>query len=193
MSNDTPPKAAPATATLLTTGREAPINADANKMNEAVRELMELGVDNPRMQEGYFIDFLHEVYDSKTGKFNTEMWYKVIGTFRKGVDITNAAGDVIYTTPPIVSTVRSRIISKPTAANPSISAISDEAALQGRRHPILEKRTMDAGLKAYRPEMMYDIQSGWVKVLQRYNLIKDNTDHKSISKDQLLSDEGEDL
>jgi hypothetical protein len=177
-------------------------------MVEAMRELVSLGSDNPRMQEGYFIDFLHQAYDSANDRLNTALWYQTFGTFRKGIDVTDAAGNVLFVCPPILSVLKTRLGESKNLNGkdqtvvqrsdgklvPTISEIASQAALNGRRHAALETKVMNEGLAIYRPEIGYDVHPGWRDILVKYGLVKEQAASKTgMTADDLLSDEGEPL
>jgi hypothetical protein len=165
-------------------------------MQQAARELSAIGPDNPSMPEPYFRDFLTELYDAKTGAFNTSLWFHVVGEWRKGLDVMGSDGKVLFTTPPVVSTIKTRAGERRTDENghrtPNIAQVADYAALQGRRHPMLEARTMNEGLAAYRPEVYGGLEEAWAEILAKYGLVKSTTAGKvQHSVDDLLKEEGE--
>jgi hypothetical protein len=166
-------------------------------MQEAARELAAIGPDNPSMPETYFRGFLARLFNPQTGGFDTALWYHVVGQWRLGLDVTDAAGNVMFTTPPIVSTVVTRVGQKRDQATgkavaPTIAQVADHAALQGRRHPMLEARTMNEGLAAYHPEVEGGLQQAWSQILARYGLAKSTGGSNSGQAfDDPLSEEGE--
>lgn len=165
-------------------------------MQQAARELAAIGPDNPTMQEPYFRDFLTRLYDAPSGRFDTALWFHVVGEWRKGLNVVGADGNVLFTTPPVVSTVKTRTTQKRNQESgkvaPNISQVADYAALQGRRHPMLEARTMNEGLAAYGPEIYGGLEQAWAAILARYGLIKSvNVGKTQHSVDDLLKDEGE--
>jgi hypothetical protein len=178
------------------------------RMIEAMRELVQMGTDNPRMQEGYFIDFLHRVYNPDTDQFNVELWYRTFGTLRKGVDVTDSAGNVLFVCPQVVSVLKTRLGESKNLNGqeviavqrsdgklvPTMDEIARNAKLQGNRHPMLEQRAMEQGLAVYKPEVAYDVHEAWRHVLSKYGLIKEKSASKTgMTADDLLSDEGEAL
>lgn len=165
-------------------------------MQQAARELAAIGPDNPTMPEPYFRDFLETLYNKETGAFDTAQWFHVVGEWRKGLNVIGPDGNVLFTTPPIVSTIKTRtgprrVLSDGRRA-PSISQVADHAALEGRRHPMLEAKTMHEGLAVYRPEVYGGLEEAWAEILARYNLVKTTASGKvQHSVDDLLKDEGE--
>lgn len=165
-------------------------------MQQAARELAAIGPDNPTMPEPYFRDFLTRLYNPQTGAFDTALWFHVVGEWRKGLNVMGADGNVLFTTPPVVSTIKTRAGQKRNETSgqvtPNISQVADYAALQGRRHPMLEAKTMHEGLAAYRPEVYGGLEEAWAKILAHYGLVKSADASKAQhSIDDLLKDEGE--
>jgi hypothetical protein len=165
-------------------------------MQEAARELAAIGPDNPSMPETYFKDFLVRLFNPQTGLFDTALWYHVVGEWRKGLNVTDPSGQVLFVTPPIISTVVTRVGQRRNAetgkAAPTIAQVADYAALQGRRHPMLEARTMNEGLAQYHPEVEGGLADAWANILARYGLAKSANSGKSGQDfDDPLSDEGE--
>lgn len=163
-------------------------------MVEAMRELVQLGSDNPRMPEGHFVDFLHALYDPKLDKFDTSLWFRTFGNWRKSVDIIDPAGNVLYVCPPVVGTLKTRLNHPDNRNQISLDTIAGQAALQGRRHPMLEGPAFKKGIEQYKPEVGYSLQSRWRVILQRYGLVPSDEPSKGgMTAESLLSDEGDAL
>jgi hypothetical protein len=201
MSTPKPPAPPQALAPTPTPVQNAPGNphaqAQPKKLSplpqtvEALRELMVLGSDNPSMPEAIFPNFLRALYDPKTDKFNIPLWFMHFGTYRKGIDITDAAGKVLFVCPPVMATLKTRL-----GRNEGIllSDVSSEAALQGRRHHMLEKRTLDQGIADYKPQVAYDVRAAWKEILIKYEILpKEQTATKTLTPESLLSLDGDDL
>jgi len=159
---------------------------------EAIKELVELGSDNPKMPEAYFIEFLRALYDPGLDKFNTSLWYRTFNTWRKSIDILDAAGNLLFVCPPVIGTLRTRLGNP--SNQPSLAQSSDLAALEGKRHAMLEKKRMDESLAQYKATAAYDISEAWRKILERYGLVQSQSTMKSgLSPESLLSDDGDAL
>lgn len=167
-------------------------------MVEAMRELITLGTDNPRMSEAVFPDFLRGLYNPATDTFNREMWMLNVGNMRRGLDIIDGSGKVIRTCPPLTATVRTRMGPSKDASGrlqPTMNEIADKAALHGRRHAPQEAKVFNEGISAYKPEVAFDAQALWRAILEDYGIIpKAGVENSSgLSAESLLSDDGDAL
>lgn len=165
-------------------------------MQQAARELAAIGPDNPSMPEPYFRDFLTQLYNPATGAFDTALWFHVVGEWRKGLNVMGSDGNLLFTTPSVVSTIKTRASQQRDEASgqltPKIAQVANYAALQGKRHPMLEAKTMSEGLAAYRPVVYGGLEEAWAEILARYGLVKSAAASKTQhSVDDLLKDEGE--
>lgn len=168
------------------------------QMVQAMRELVALGSDNPRMPEAVLPDFLRQLYNPRTDTFDRALWLNTVGNMRRGLDITDAAGHVIRVCPPMTGTVRTRLgPSKDQTGHiqPSINQIANDAALQGKRLAILEERRLSQGLANHQVDIAGDVVAAWRSILEDYGIIpKQSTVSKTtLSADSLLSDDGDAL
>lgn len=137
-------------------------------MVEALREMVKLGSDNPKMPESVFVQFLHQLYDRTTGKFDVALWYQTFNSHRLPVDILDPAGRVILVCPPIMGTVDTRV---GVERQDSLSTLVESTQQLERRHGGLAERTLQDGLANYKEGVNHSVQAAWARVLIHYGLL----------------------
>jgi hypothetical protein len=156
-------------------------------MVEALREMINLGSDNPKMPESIFIEFLRVLYNPKTQMFDTALWYRTFNSHRLAIDILDPAGVVIYVCPPIMGTITTRTAVPRTE---SLSRMVGESREMERRHAALGDAVMKEGLKGYQGGDIISVRQAWIQILSRYGMIQ-TAQVKSpsqLSSDNLLDD-----
>lgn len=139
------------------------------QMVEALRELIALGPDNPKMPEGVFVSFLRSLYNPLEDKFDVELWYRTFGSYRQSVEVLDPMGNVVRVCPPIVGTVNTKVGVDRQA---SLSTLVETAQLMERRHAGLAERTMTDGLAAYQEAANSTPHEAWRAILTHYGIIQ---------------------
>lgn len=137
-------------------------------MVEALREMVQLGSDNPKMPEAIFKDFLRVLYDPVADKFDVELWYRTFNSHRLPVDILDPAGSVIMVCPPIMGTVETMT---GVARADSLSTLVESTQQLGRRHAGLAEKTFQEGLAHYKEGSNRVVQHAWYTILAHYGII----------------------
>lgn len=138
-------------------------------MVEALREMVALGSDNPKMPEGVFVEFLRALYNPKTDTFDVDLWYRTFNSHRQAVDILDPAGRVIRVCPPIMGTVETQV---GVARQDSLSTVVETAQLMERRHGGLAEKTMAEGLAQYKQGPNHVVHQAWRDILTYYGIIQ---------------------
>lgn len=152
---------------------------------QAMSELRALGSDNPEMLESGFREFVKELYDPVTDKFNVQLWYQTFGYTRKGVNIIDAGRQVLFVCPPLLGFNATSIAER---RGQSLAALNDLAQQNERRHAALGAKTMQEGLTDYGNNQLkvMTTREAWIKVLARYGRLPDNMQAEAVGQGTTL-------
>lgn len=170
--SDTPTPNLPATKdkTLATAQVEGAIDKRLSPRPmfvQALHELRDAGLDNAVMQEQYFEPFVKALFNRESQTFNLALWYDTLGSHRKGIDVVDTQGALLFRAPPLIGTVVTNLGSRSN----SLSLAADYAELAAKRHPALGQKTINQALHDYHMGNHMVPKEQWIAILSRYGLV----------------------
>lgn len=142
-----------------------PMPENVKKAMEQITLLTQSEV--PRVPEHLFVRHVLPIMTDQSGEVDVSVWLDLAGTVNRPMDVVDAAGEVLFRVPPMMSHIPTRIN---TSAMQAINRVVLESKLKSEQHPRMGEVALQVGLQRHQPVRRADVVTArvWNTILVRY-------------------------